>query len=67
MTLEEVIAHHEWAAENCEGETSEEYAQMAAWLHELVELRADMEELRELLHWCGICSASRELADTSTH
>jgi len=40
MTLEEIIAHHRWCADNCEGEVREEHLQMADWLEELVELRA---------------------------
>lgn len=39
MTLEETIAHHRWAAENCDGEVRDEHLQTAAWLEELVELR----------------------------
>lgn len=45
MTIDEAIAHAEWAANNCEGECSEEHRQLAEWLRELVALRAAHEEL----------------------
>lgn len=35
MTIEEAIAHAEWAADNCEGECSDEHRQLAEWLKEL--------------------------------
>lgn len=39
-SVEETIAHHRWAAENCDGKPRDEHLQMVAWLEELVELRA---------------------------
>lgn len=32
MTLEEAIAHHEWAAENSQGEVRREHEQYVKWL-----------------------------------
>lgn len=49
MTLDEAIEHAEWAANNCEGECSEEHKQLAEWLRELVTLRTENERLEELL------------------
>jgi len=54
MTLEEVIAHHEWAAENCDGETSEEHARLAAWLRELREAKAENVKLRKYAKLLGL-------------
>ena len=52
MTIDEAIAHAEWAANNCEGECSEEHHQLAEWLKELRERRcADvaLEDERNIL------------------
>lgn len=52
MTLDEAIEHAEWAANNCEGECSEEHHQLAEWLKELRERQdvdAEMEDERNLL------------------
>lgn len=49
MTLEEAIAHHEWAAENCDGEVRDEHLQMVSWLEELVRLKRENAKLRELV------------------
>ena len=35
MTLDEAIAHHEWAAENCEGEEQRDQMRYHQWLTEL--------------------------------
>lgn len=62
MTLDEAIEHAEWAAQNCEGECSDEHRQLAEWLRELGDeqrkvlilmteanaLRAENAKLREL-------------------
>jgi hypothetical protein len=54
MTLDEAIAYHEWAAENCVGETSEEHARLAAWLRELRGLRETTAttEVADTCEWC---------------
>ena len=52
MTIDEAIVHAEWAANNCEGECSEEHKQLAEWLKELRERRcADvaLEDERNIL------------------
>ena len=52
MTLDEAIAHAQWAANNCEGECSDEHRQLAEWLRELRERRcADvaLEDERNIL------------------
>lgn len=50
MTLEEAVAHHRWAAENCVGEVSDEHSQTAEWLEELVRLKNENAKLRALCH-----------------
>ena len=50
MTLEEAIAHHRWAAENCVGEVRDEHLRMVTWLEELVELKNENAKLRALCH-----------------
>jgi hypothetical protein len=52
MTIDEAIAHAEWAADNCEGECAEEHRQLAEWLKELRERKSTdvaLEDERNLL------------------
>lgn len=49
MTLEETIAHHHWAAENCVGEVRNEHSQMVGWLEELERLKDENTKLRKLV------------------
>jgi hypothetical protein len=52
MTIDEAIAHAEWAANNCEGECAEEHRQLAEWLKELRERKSTdvaLEDERNLL------------------
>jgi hypothetical protein len=41
MTLDEAIEHAEWCAENTCGECAEEHRQLAEWLRELRDKRAE--------------------------
>lgn len=48
MTLNEAIEHTNEVASTCDGECAAEHRQLAAWLHELVMLRAENVALRNL-------------------
>lgn len=64
MTIDEAIAHAEWAADNCEGECAEEHKQLAKWLRELRDIRSENKTMRTMIQGyvddythdnCGSC------------
>lgn len=47
MTIDEAIAHYEWAAESAIGEVADESKQMAEWLKQARDAESRVQELEE--------------------
>ena len=47
MTIDEAIAHYEWAAENAIGEVADESKQMAEWLRQARDTESRVRKLEE--------------------